>query len=205
MRERIIAAVVTAIVHNKKTTIAGLVAVLGLAAARLGFEVSPDVLVYVAGFIILVVTAAAGDTHRRVLPLLLLCFVLSQTACPRPQTVRSIASAMVVGCVEFRGAVAEDLTPEEQAVVYPFIDEVGMAADGVRVLAQDWDRMGPAEKRHLARFAAEQFGAAVERLSAQNIGIKSERGRRKLANFLKWGRRAVSALRIIEASVEPGQ
>lgn len=65
MRDRIIAALVTAIVHNKKTTVAGLVSVLGLAAARLGLQVSPDTLVCVAGLIILVVTAAAGDSHRR--------------------------------------------------------------------------------------------------------------------------------------------
>lgn len=65
MRERIIAAVVTAIVHNRKTTAAGLAAVLGIAAARLGLDVSDEALVYAAGFVILVVTAAAGDSHHR--------------------------------------------------------------------------------------------------------------------------------------------
>lgn len=65
MKDRIIAAVVRAVIHNKKTTVAALVAVLGLAAAKLGLHVSPDALVYVAGFIVLVIGAAAGDTHRR--------------------------------------------------------------------------------------------------------------------------------------------
>lgn len=140
---------------------------------------------------------------RKTLALLLaLAGTFALTACPKPQTVRSISSATVVGCVEFKAAVAPDLTPEERVIVFAIIDEVGMAADSVRLLAQDWDRMGPAQKRALARFAAEQLGTAVERLAAQNIGIKSERGRQKLAHFLKWGRRAVSALRIIEASMQ---
>lgn len=65
MRERIIAAVITAVVQNKKTTVAGLVAVLGLAAARLGLNVSADALMYVAGFVVLVISAAAGDSHHR--------------------------------------------------------------------------------------------------------------------------------------------
>lgn len=206
MRDRIVAAVITAIVHNKRSTIAGLVAVLGLVVAKLGLDVSDDVLLKVAGFLVLVITAAAGDSHqrgaRKVLPLLLLGLVLTQTACPKVQTVRSIASATAVGCAEVKATIAPDLTAEEKAVVFPIVDEVALAADGVRVLSQDWDRMGPAEKRHLAAFAAEQIGAAVERLSAQNIGFKSERARAKVADFQKWGRRAVSALRIIEASVQ---
>ena len=65
MRNRIIAAVITALLHNKKTTIAGLVAVLGLLAAKLGLQVSADALLYVAGFIVLVISAAAGDSHGR--------------------------------------------------------------------------------------------------------------------------------------------
>lgn len=66
MREKIIAAVITAVIHNKKTTIAGLVTVGGAALARLGFNVSPDVLLIVAGAVVTVVCAAAGDNHTKV-------------------------------------------------------------------------------------------------------------------------------------------
>lgn len=65
MKDRIIAAVVTAIVHNKRMSIAGLVAFLGIAAAKLGLQVSPDVLVWVAGLIIVALGAAGGDSHVR--------------------------------------------------------------------------------------------------------------------------------------------
>jgi hypothetical protein len=205
MRDRIITALVTAIVHNKRMSIAGIVGVIGVLAAKFGLHLGADTLVWIASLIIIVIGAAGGDSHhrgaRKILPLLLLCVVLTQTACPKAQTVRSVASATVAGCVEFKYAVGPDLTPEEQRAVYPVVDEVGLAADGVRVLAADWDRMSPAERRHLAAFAAEQLGDAAERLSAQGLVFKSERARRKVAAYQTWVRRAVSALRVIEATL----
>lgn len=68
MRDRIIAAVITAIVHNKKSSAAALVAVLGIVAAKLGLQVSADTLVYVASFVVLVIGLAAGDSHKRGFP-----------------------------------------------------------------------------------------------------------------------------------------
>lgn len=218
MRERIFAAVITAVIHNRRSTIAGLVAVLGLAAAKLGLQVSDDTLLFVAGFLITILCAAAGDSHQRsprkfprlpggatsvMLLSLALASTLLLTACPKVQTVRSVAAGTVVACAEFKAEVAPDLTPEERAVIDPLVDEVGMAADGVRALSADWEKMGAAERRALAAFAVEQIGGAVGRLSNRGVGLKSERGRAKFARYLKWGRRAVSTLRVIEASLPP--
>lgn len=64
MRDRIIKAVVAAVVHNRRMSVAGLVCFLGIVAAKLGLEVSPDALVWLAGILLVALGAVGGDSHQ---------------------------------------------------------------------------------------------------------------------------------------------
>lgn len=132
-----------------------------------------------------------------------LSLVATQTACST-RTVRSVAAGVVVASQELRAEVAEglragDYTKEEAAFINPIIDELEGAAVEARDSSINWERMNRADRLALASLAIRRVGGAVERLSAQGIGIKSERGRQRLQRYVRRGRQAVAALRIIEA------
>ena len=63
MRKRITAALVKAVVENRNMSIAGLVGVLAVLAAKFGLHLGHDTLVWLAVVIIGALGAAGGDNH----------------------------------------------------------------------------------------------------------------------------------------------
>lgn len=132
-------------------------------------------------------------------------FAAASVGC-QTETVRGVGAGVSVGADELRrevaaGVGAGEITADEAAFLNPIIDEVQTTAAAVVERAQKWGTMTPAERLTLAGDAVEQIGHSIERLSDKGIGVKSERGRRRLDKYLRQGRRAVAVLRVIQASL----
>lgn len=140
--------------------------------------------------------------------LLALAGTLALTACPKSQTLRAVAAGLVEGSRQFRAEVAGlleagELSRDEAELLTAAAGELQGIGGGVVTRAADWQSLSRAERIALAADAVEAIGASVERLSAQSIGIKSPKAKARLGERLRQARLAVSALRVIEASVRP--
>ncbi|HEY0171160.1 MAG TPA: hypothetical protein VGB98_09055 [Pyrinomonadaceae bacterium] len=130
--------------------------------------------------------------------------LFSSAAC-KAETVRGVSAGVAVGAGVLRGEVAAgvragDFTADEAAFLNPVIDETERASADIAVRAEGWDSMTTRERRALALEAVEKIGNSVERLSDRGVGVKSERGRRRLDKYLSKARLAVGALRVIGAA-----
>lgn len=146
---------------------------------------------------------------RKTLKLLLivgLAGAITFTQACRSETVRGVSAVVAVGAGVLRdeisaGQRAGDYTQSEADFINPVIDEVERAAGDIASRAEGWDSMTKSERRALALEAVEKIGSAIERLSDRGVGVKSERGRARLEQYLRRARLAVGTLRAIEAAI----
>jgi hypothetical protein len=122
------------------------------------------------------------------------------------ETVRGVSAGIAAGAGVLRGEVeagvrAGDFSQAEADFLNPVIDEVEAGASDVSTRAEGWTRMTKSERSALALEAVEKIGNAVQRLSDHGVGVKSERGRRRLDKYLSKARLAVGALRVIAAAI----
>lgn len=211
--------IITAIVHNKRTSLAGLVACFGLIAARLGFEVEPDTLVAIAGLALVVLGAVGGDNHAakpkrvkrakgavvKTLLVMALCTgALSTVACGGDD-LRAGASAVAQGAREFRKEVefslrTGEITAEEADALYPVIDRVEKSAQSTSERLAGFEALDASGKRLLLSGFIDEGTEIAADFDA--LHIKNEKARKRIVRAVGHVRRANAAFRIVLAATE---
>jgi hypothetical protein len=153
-----------------------------------------------------------GPLASVLLALLLLPAAFSLTACPKgkngkPATPsgKAIIAGVNAGVDEFARAIpALGLSEDEARVLSAAFEEARLSAP----LAERFAGFGSltrAQRARLAADVAEHLSGAASRLSEKNIGLKSEKAKKKLAEYRARIGLAVFGLRVYAAAVEAGE
>lgn len=123
----------------------------------------------------------------------------------KPVSAKVVIPAVNAGVEEFKNSIPDLGLSDEDARLLSAAFEEAKLSGPLAERAANFSNLSRADRIRLSADVAEHLSATAQRLSNQNIGLKSDRAKATLVQYRSRIRLAAAALRIYAAAVEGGE